>query len=57
METHADFESAVTALARGPIINEAYLTVGGLAPNEGAVISMGRERAVDILRLVTHRFL
>jgi hypothetical protein len=57
METHGDFESAVTALARGPIINEAYLTVGGLTPNQGAVITMGRERAVDILRPVTHHVL
>jgi len=51
METVGDFEGAITALARGPMINEAYLTVGGITPDQGAIITMGRERAANILRL------
>lgn len=51
LETKADFESAVQALATTPQIDDNYFIVAGAGNAEGAVIARAREKAVDIWRL------
>eukprot|EP00466_Bigelowiella_natans_P005901 jgi/Bigna1/78958/fgenesh1_pg.58_\ len=50
------FERAVTDLATGPLINEAYFIVGGVGGEEGAVIARNRAGAQDIWRLNASTF-
>jgi len=51
MESTATFADAVEALSTGPLVNMAYLNLAGAAPREAAVISRGRDRAVDVWKL------
>ena len=51
LEEASGYDDAVTKLAATPQIDENYFIVAGAKPGEGAVLSRGRERAVDIWRL------
>ncbi|XP_078532516.1 N-acylethanolamine-hydrolyzing acid amidase isoform X2 [Lissotriton helveticus] len=43
-----DFQAAVLCLAKTPIIADVYYIVGGVAPNEGVVITRDRNGPADI---------
>ncbi len=45
------FDGAVGLLCTSPLIDENYYIVAGTKPGEGAVVTRGRERAVDVERL------
>jgi hypothetical protein len=47
MESATDFDSAVLGFQSGNLIDEAYLVVGGDAPNQGAVVSRSRNWAAN----------
>ena len=51
MQSAATFDAAVESLAKGPLVNMVYFNLAGVAPREAAVISRGRDRAVDVWRL------
>jgi len=51
LEQTADFEEAVLSLSKTPQVDENYFIVAGTKNAEGAVISRGREHAVDVWRL------
>jgi len=51
LETTADFEGAISDLSSTAQIDENYFIVAGTASGEGAVVTRGRERAVDVWRL------
>jgi len=51
LEEATTFEGAVTQLASEPLICPVYYIMGGVRPNEGAVISRARLNASDIWRL------
>lgn len=51
LESASSFADGVAALAEGPLVNPAYFIVGGVQSGEGAVISRGRDRAVDVWKL------
>ncbi len=46
-----DYRMAVERLTTTPLLAPCYLIVGGVNPYEGAVITRGRERAIDIVWL------
>ncbi|XP_069482398.1 N-acylethanolamine-hydrolyzing acid amidase isoform X2 [Ambystoma mexicanum] len=43
-----DFQAAVLSLSKTPIIADVYYIVGGIAPNEGVVITRDRSGPADI---------
>lgn len=45
------FSTAVSKLTNTPVIAPSYIIVGGIGPNEGAVITRGREHALDVWHL------
>ena len=49
-----DFQMAVEKLSNSPVISPCYIIVGGVGPNEGAVITRGRTAADDVWRLGTN---
>lgn len=51
LESATTFEAGVAALSDGAIVNPAYFIVGGVQKGEGAVVTRGRDRAVDVWRL------
>ena len=50
-DPNLDFEGAVNRLAYTNIIAPCYLIVGGVGPNQGAIITRDRESALDVWRL------
>ena len=53
-DPYLTFEQAVETLSKSPVIAPCYIIVGGVGPNEGAVITRGRAEAHDIWRLGTN---
>ena len=53
-DPYLTFEEAVETLSKSPVIAPCYIIVGGVGPNEGAVITRGRAEAHDIWRLGTN---
>ena len=51
LEEATGYDDAVRRLATSPQIDENYFIVAGGAPAEGAVITRGREKAVDVWRI------
>lgn len=53
-DPYLTFPLAVETLSKSPVIAPCYIIVGGVSPNEGAVITRGRAEAYDIWRLGTN---
>jgi hypothetical protein len=51
LERTSDFEQGLSALSTTPLIDEIYYIVAGTKAAEGAVVTRGREKAVDVWRL------
>lgn len=51
MENATSFEEAVNILSNHDLIAPCYFIVGGVHPNEGAVITRNQYKLVDIWRL------
>jgi hypothetical protein len=51
LEEATGYEDAVQRLSASPQIDMNYFIVAGAAPAEGAVITRGREKAVDVWRI------
>ena len=50
-DSSLDFEGAIENLAYKPLIAPCYLIIGGVGPDQGAVITRDRIAALDIWRL------
>jgi len=51
LEATADFEGALGELSGTAQVDENYFIVAGARPGEGAIVTRGREKAVDVWRL------
>eukprot|EP00633_Aureoumbra_lagunensis_P007336 CAMPEP_0197322882 /NCGR_PEP_ID=MMETSP0891-20130614/70173_1 /TAXON_ID=44058 ORGANISM="Aureoumbra lagunensis, Strain CCMP1510" /NCGR_SAMPLE_ID=MMETSP0891 /ASSEMBLY_ACC=CAM_ASM_000534 /LENGTH=433 /DNA_ID=CAMNT_0042815389 /DNA_START=1 /DNA_END=1302 /DNA_ORIENTATION=- len=47
----ADFDGFIQAMSSGNLVDDAYYILGGLSQDEGAVVTRGRNRAVDVWRI------
>jgi len=51
METATTFEEAVSGWESGKLLDDGYFIIGGVASDEGAVVSRDRNRAADTWRI------
>jgi len=51
METSNTYDEAIANFESGNLIDDGYFIVGGARPNEGAIVTRGRNKNVDTWKL------